>query len=181
MALRKAILSLLVAYLSVTSAYAASVTLAFNASLTTGSLAGTQFSGTVAYDPATGTGVGEEFLTLTALDFTLLGATFTHGDLSQGGQIITENGTPSYFTGAFFPPPPDNSPVSAIAFGFGGPGVIGYDVLGSADNGGSGVYAFRSAAAPELSTWAMLIAGFGMLGFAGYRHGRKIRDRKSVV
>src|SRR5579871_5596029 len=181
MALRKAILSLLVAYLSVTSAYAASVTLAFNASLTTGALAGTQFTGTIAYDPTTGTGVGEEFLTLTALDFTLLGATFSHGDLSQGGQIITENGTPSYFTGAFFPPPPDNSPVSAIAFGFGGPGVIGYDVLGSADNGGSGVYAFRSAAAPELSTWAMLIAGFGMLGFAGYRHGRKIRDRKSVV
>jgi hypothetical protein len=136
--------------------HAAIVTLSFDASLTTGSLAGTQFSGTVAYDPATGTGVGQEFLALTELNFTLLGTPFAIGDINQGGQMITQNGVPSYFTAAFFPPPPNNSPVSDIAFGFGGPGIIGYAQQG---NFGDGAYVLGSAPVPEPTSLALLAVG----------------------
>jgi hypothetical protein len=34
-------------------------------------------------------------------------------------------------------------------------------------------YALPATAAPELSTWAMMLAGFAGLGLAGYRRGRK--------
>ena len=70
--------------------------------------------------------------------------------------MITPNGAPSYFTAAFFPPPPDNSPVQDIAFGFGGPGIIGYDQEGVS---GGGAYVLRSAAVPEPTSLGLLAVG----------------------
>jgi hypothetical protein len=56
------------------------------------------------------------------------------------------------------------------------------DVLGYGDYDG-GQYGFlltpasaapfSAAAAPELSTWAMLVAGFAGIGFTGYRRAKK--------
>jgi hypothetical protein len=157
---RIAIASMMVACLFATTTHAATVILTFHATLTTGTLAGDQFSGTVGYNPADGTGVGEEFLPLTELNFTLLGATFTKADIDQGGEMITENGAPSYFTAAFFPPPPANSPTDDIAFGFGGPGIIGYF---TGQTAGSGVYVLQSTPIPEPTPLALLTVGLAAI------------------
>jgi hypothetical protein len=102
------------------------VTVELDGMLTTGTLAGTPLSGLFSYDAAAATGVGTEFLGLLAFDVNLLGVHFTRADIDQGGQVILQNGELQNVTAAFFPPPPSGSPVNDIAFGFGGPGIIGY-------------------------------------------------------
>lgn len=141
----------------------------FDATLETGPLGGTAFSGSLSYDDASATGVGKEFLELTSLDFTMLGVSFTRADVKQGGQAILEDGVLSYFTAAFFPPPPDNSPVSDIAFGFGGPGVIGYTTPPGFTNFGSGQYTLHPSAIPGPSTLACVALGLGALAAAARR------------
>ena len=133
----------------------------FDASLETGALTGTTFPGTGSYDTAGTTGIGEEFLTLDLLQFSLLGVPFTKADITQGGQAILEDGVLSYFTAAFFPPP-ENSPVSDIAFGFGGPGIIGY--FTSPDIVGSGTYTVSSVGIPEPP--AVAVIGLALLAWA---------------
>lgn len=124
---RETALAMLIACCSAfpSGARAATIEFQFDSSLQTGALAGTQFTGLASYDNSGITGIGTEYLTLTSFNFTLLGTTFTQADISQGGQAILQNGTLSYFTAALFPADPP-APVNDIAFGFGGPGVIGY-------------------------------------------------------
>lgn len=133
---------------------------AFDASLTSGSLAGTNFSGTFSYDNSGLIGSGEEFLTLLSFNFTLDGAQFTKSDIGQGGQAVFQNGVLQYVTAAFFPPPPANAPVSDIAFGFGNPtSAIGYRDL--TQQFGSGSYSFVAVATPEPSVFLLL--GIGLV------------------
>jgi hypothetical protein len=160
-------------------ATATTVNFQFQADLQTGQLAGTIFSGSGSYDNQGSTGVGQEFLTLTSLDFTLLGIPFTKAGIAQGGQAILQDGVLSYFTAAFFPPqPPDSASVSDLAFGFGGPGIIGYATL-PAPNFGSGVYTSTTEAVPEPPTLALSVLGLWVAGSC-YRAGSGgFRDQKS--
>lgn len=114
------------------------LTYEFDTVLQSGPLAGTAFPGTISFDNAAATGIGQEYFTLSSIDFTLLGRHFTRGDVSQGGQAITQDGTLSYFTSAFelLSAPPT---LSTVAFGFGGPGIVGYLTLLPRD-GGEGEY-----------------------------------------
>jgi hypothetical protein len=114
------------------------IDLTFHAILDSGTMAGTTFDGTVSYDLTSTTGVGTEYITLTTLAFEIDRVAFTKANLNQGGQMITQDGYPTYFTGAFTPPP--GSPVNDIAFGFGGPGVIGYSTPGFIGVFGAGTY-----------------------------------------
>jgi len=131
------------------------ITYEFTSNVTSGPLAGASFTGDFSYESSNGTGVGQEFLTLASLDFTLNGVQFTKADLSQGGQVITQDGRALFFTAAFFPPPPDNSPVNDIAFGFGGPGIIGYN--GPTGAPGSGTYTLTLI--PESEIWVIVLLG----------------------
>jgi hypothetical protein len=144
-------------------ARASTIGFQFNATLQTGALAGTSFSGTASYNNAGETGVGMEYPPLTSLNFTLLGDPFNASEISQGGQVITENGVFSYFTAAFFP---STGPVDDIAFGFGGPGIIGYSTP-PGFNPGQGVYVVASPT-PEPSTFSLcgiaLLVGCCLLG-----------------
>lgn len=155
--IRETALALLIACLSLFPhcARAATVEFQFDASLQTGPLAGTQFTGLASYDNSAVTGFGTEYVFLTSLDFTLLGITFTQADISQGGQAILQDGTLSYFTAAIFPNYP--APVDDIAFGFGGPGVIGYSVP-PGFNPGLGAYTLQIVPVPEPSTVALLLS-----------------------
>lgn len=137
---------------------AAVVPFDFEATLATGPLAGTVFSGSASYDNTRATGTGQEYLSLTSLSFTLDGTVFTRSDIDQGGQAFLSNGVLSYFTAAFFPPPPAGSPVNDIAFGFGGPGIIGYSVP-PGFNYGQGSYVLLAAPVPEPSPLAPLALG----------------------
>jgi hypothetical protein len=57
----------------------------FKATLETGPLSGTTFSGTGSYDTKGSTGTGLEFQRLITLDFILVGVRYTRADLVQGG------------------------------------------------------------------------------------------------
>lgn len=150
---------------------AAIVTYGFDAALNSGALQGTKFPGTFSYDNSEQTGIGQEFISLKTLDFSLLGTTFTKADLSQGGQVIVNNGNVEYFTGAFFSP-------FNIAFGFGGPGLIGYNAPG-ANASGEGVYTIRAETVPE-PNFALGVLTFGALS-VGLRRKRKHKSALSPV
>jgi len=102
------------------------VTSTLNASLNTGSLAGTTFTVSFSYDSSQVSPVGDSYVQLNSFDFTLLGVPFSRQDIFQGGQAIFQDGTLHNVTASFQVILPPNSPVQNITFGFGGPGVIGY-------------------------------------------------------
>ena len=142
------------------SARATTITSSFDASLTSGWLAGTNFTVAFSYENASLTGIGQEYLSLLSFNFTLLGTQFDREEISQGGQAIFQNGILQYVTAAYFPPPPANAAVSDIAFGFGGPGVIGYIDLNR--QFGSGSYALAPTV-PEQSSFLSLLVGLATL------------------
>jgi hypothetical protein len=139
------------------SAAAATITTLENAQLTTGSLAGTRFVFSFSYDNSVIAGTGQEFIPLTAFDFTLGGATYTFADHTQGGQAIFQNGALENIT-AFFPAKA-SSPVFSIAFGFGGPGIIGYRDL----NFDLGQGSYAPVKIPEPSSLWSLGLGLALL------------------
>lgn len=98
----------------------------FNASLNTGSLAGTMFPVLFSYDASQVTGHGDDFVQLASFNFTLLGVPFTRDNIFQGGQVIFRNGVLDNVTASFQVFLPPNSPVKNITFGFGGPESIAY-------------------------------------------------------
>ena len=109
----------------------------FFSALSTGSLVGVSFPVSFSYDAGQANPVGDSFITLNSIDFTLLGVAFDKANILQGGQVILHNGVSENVTASFQGPPlPPNSPVENITFGFGGPGVIGYiDLQGQFGNG----------------------------------------------
>jgi hypothetical protein len=111
------------------------VTDSLNATLVTGSLAGTSFTVTFSYDSAEVSLLGDSYVTLLSFDFTLLGVPFTRNDIFQGGQVIFHDGVINDVTASFQVRLPPDSPVQNITFGFGGPGVIGYNLQGQYGDG----------------------------------------------
>jgi len=136
---------------------AASITIFENAQLTTGSLAGTQFPFSFSYESTAVNGIGQEFISLTSFNFNLLGTPYTIADITQGGQAIFQDGVLQNITAAFLAIPPRQAPVFSIAFGFGGPGVIGYIDLDH--NFGEGTYTQANVPEPSsLLTLGLAIA-----------------------
>ena len=163
-------LALLSALCLVTPASATVIPLGFTASIDSGTIAGTKFQGSIAYDNAGLTGVGTEYVPLTAIDFVLDGVQFNHSDITQGGQMITLDGAADYFTASFFPAP-QGSPVTDITFGFGGPGVIG--TFNSPDDAfGAGAYVLVPVLISEPMT--ILLFGAGLAVVFAMRRRMKI-------
>jgi len=129
---------LLLIRLATAQAHATTIGFTFDATLDSGPLAGTSFTGAGSYSEPAVITPGMQYLSLTSLDFSLDGEAFTLADNYQGGQAVLDNGSLDYFTAAFLP----EGPIETIAFGFGGPGVIGY-----ADSGqlALGTYTIQSA------------------------------------
>src|SRR6266851_8570298 len=107
------------------------------ASLDTGSLAGTTFSVSFSYESSQVQQVGDSYVLLNSFDFTLLGVQFTRQDIFQGGQVIFHDGVITDVTASFQVFLPPDSPVQNITFGFGGPRVIGYIDLNGQFGSGS--------------------------------------------
>jgi len=134
---------------------ASTITADLNASLDSGSLAGTTFPATFSYDSSQVNPIRESFVTLDSFDFVLLGVPFTKNEISQGGQAIFDNGVIENVTASFQGNLPPNSPVNNITFGFGGPGVIGYIDLNN--QFGSGTFTFASPV-PEPGSLSLVLA-----------------------
>jgi hypothetical protein len=132
-------------------AHATTIGYNFDATLDSGPLAGTSFTGTLSYNEPAVVTPGVQYLALTSLDFSLDGEVFTLADLYQGGQAILDNGSLYDFTAAFLP----EGPIQTIAFGFGGPGVIGYETAGQL---ALGTYTIESEVPEPASAWLCGIA-----------------------
>ena len=129
--------------LSTSAAFATTFDFSFDASLDSGSLAGTLFTGTGSYNAPDPPIPGVAYVGLTSLNFSVDGQSYTLADNYQGGQAILDDGSLDYFTAAFLP----EGPLETIAFGFGGPGIIGYED----DYGqfGEGTYTAIASEVPE--------------------------------
>jgi hypothetical protein len=125
-------------FVSVSSSYAQNIVYGtLDASLDTGSLAGTTFQISFSYDADQVPEVGEAYVSLNSFDFTLLGVQFTRSDIFQGGQVIFQDGVPQNVTASFQVILPPDSPVENITFGFGEPLGIAYIDLYGQSGGGS--------------------------------------------
>jgi hypothetical protein len=142
-----------------------------NASLDTGSLAGTRFPVSFSYDADQVSPIGDSFVGLNSFNFTLLNVSFTQDNILQGGQVIFRNGLLDNVTASFQGPSlPPQSPVENITFGFGGPGVIGYIDLNGQFAVGS--FTFVSTAVSEpISAYSL---GLGLVTLFGFRVRRKM-------
>jgi hypothetical protein len=152
------------------------ITDGLNASLDTGSLAGTRFAVSFSYDGAQVQPVGVSYITLITFDFTLLGVHFTRNDIFQGGQVIFRNGVLDNVMASFQAVLPPQSPVVNITFGFGGPGFIGYLDLNR--QSGNGSFTFASATVSEPKSGELLaLAVSTLLGFRIFKAGvlRRVR------
>jgi hypothetical protein len=140
-----------------------------NASLDTGSLAGTHFPVSFSYDADQVSLIGNSFVGLNSFNFTILNVLFTQNDIFQGGQAIFRNGVLNNVIASFQVHLPPQSPVENITFGFGGPGIIGYTNL----NGqfGLGSFTFVSTGVPELISAYSL--GLGLITLFGLRVRRR--------
>src|SRR5215471_8737146 len=84
------------------NAYAAHIVFGrLDASLDTGSLAGTTFTVCFSYDADQVAPVGESYVQLNSFDFTLLGIPFTRNDIFQGGQVLFRDGVLENVTASF--------------------------------------------------------------------------------
>src|SRR6185312_13652119 len=128
-----------------------------NASLNTGSLAGTTFSVSFSFDASQINPAGPSFILLSSFDFTLLGTSFDRSSIFQGGQAWLQDGVLNNVTASYQVVLPPSAPVQNITFGFGGPGSIGY--LDLSGNFGAGAFTFAQPAigAPEPGTGAMIL------------------------
>ena len=144
-----------------------------NASLDTGSLAGTHFPASFSYDADQVSPIGDSFVVLNSFDFTLLNVPFTRNNILQGGQAIFRAGSLENVTASFQGPPlPPDSPVENITFGFGGRGVIGYIDLNGQFGGGS----FTFVSIPEpMSAYSL---GVGLVALFGVFVRRDTKSRK---
>ena len=124
------------------------ITRSLNASLDTGSLAGTKFPVSFSYDSAGISAVGDTYVELNSFAFTLLGVQFTKSDIYQGGQVIFHDGVIQNVTASILLRT-SNPPLNNITFGFGGDGVIGY--IDRTGQFGLGSFTFAPPSAPIIS------------------------------
>lgn len=142
--------------LSATAGASPIVYATLDASLETGSLAGTNFTVSISYDAAQLQAAGPSYITLDTFDFVLLGTPFNRSEIFQGGQVILFNGVIQNVTASYQVTLPPKAPVENITFGFGGDGVIGYIDL----NGQFGTGSFVVVPEPCIS----LMIGAGSIG-----------------
>ena len=128
-----------------------------DASLTTGSLAGTHFPVSFSYDADKILPSGDTYISLNSFDFTLLGVPFNRDEIFQGGQVILHDGHIDDVTASYQVLLPAGSPVVNITFGFGTAEGIGY--IDRSLQNGTGRYTVASDTVPEASSVELLLVG----------------------
>jgi hypothetical protein len=152
------------------AAQAATQTWNFSGTLDSGHYSGQSFGGSFSFDDAALTGFADEWLTVGSLSLNFLGNSYTQADAAVGStpEVSFYDGVflgLSYSAGTsgdgFTFTPGYSSPAEAF---------VAYDTPAGFSGAGSLSYA---QPVPEPETYAMLLAGLGLLGMLG-------RRRKSV-
>jgi hypothetical protein len=131
--------------------------------LDSGHYTGQSFAGTFSFDDAFLSGSGEEWLTVDSLALNFAGMAYTLADADVPAEV-------SFFDGAFlglsYSASNLNPQISFIpGFSSLNEAYIAYDISHGLSGAGDAIY----APVPEPETYAMLLAGLGLLGVAARR------------
>jgi PEP-CTERM motif len=137
----------------------------FSGTLESGSFIGLTYSGSFSFDDLGLTGLGSEWLAVDSLSMSLNNATYTLADAAAPAEA-------AYFDGSFVGLSYSNTagdPLFSLVAGNAAlsEAFIAYDP--AVGLSGTGNIAFAVAPIPEPETYAMLLAGLGMIGLAARR------------
>lgn len=162
---RTALAALLLAFLP--AAQAAVQTYNFSGTLESGAFIGQTYSGNFSFDDAALTSIGSEWLAVSSLSMNLLGTSYTLADAAAPAEV-------AYFDGSFVGLSYSNlagDPLFSLIAGTSAPSeaFIAYDTPQGFS--GTGNVSFTTPV-PEPDTYAMMLAGIGLLGFMARRRRR---------
>lgn len=131
-----------------------------------GTYAGESYAGSFSFDDAGLTGNGSEWLSVSSLSFTLLGNSWTQADAIAPVEVGFQDGA---LLGLSYSA---NGAAIGVSFvpGFfdASEAFVAYSPAVGFDGAGSVIY----APVPETGSWAMLLAGFGLLGVVARKTSR---------
>jgi len=146
------------------AAQAATQNYIFSGTLDSGIFSGQTFSGNFSFDDAALTGLDAEWLSVGNLSFSFLGHTFTLANAAAPAEVGYFNGN---FLGLSYTVESSEPKVSLIAGNEStSDAFIAYDTSAI---GGSGAGSVIYAAVPEPESFAMLLAGLGLMGAVARR------------
>lgn len=159
---RTALAALLLAALP--AAQAATQNYIFSGTLDSGIFSGQSYSGNFSFDDAALTGLDAEWLSVGNLSFSFLGNTFTLSDAAAPAEVGYFNGS---FLGLSYSVDSSEPKFSLIAgYADTSDAFLAYD---TSTIGGSGEGSLIYAAVPEPESYAMLLAGLGLMGAVARR------------
>lgn len=141
----------------------------FNGEIDSGFYQNELLNGSFSFDDAGITSVGTEFFDVTTLNMSFLNTTFTQANFDVDAPAATfEDGVFSGLTWDFTSASPDVAFSLISGFSDASDAFIAYDTgLGTSGEGSLNFTAVT--AVPEPQTYAMFLAGLGLLGFASRR------------
>lgn len=143
-------------------AQAAIQTYNFSGAIDSGSLLGQSYSGNFSFDDAALTDVGTEWLSVGSLAMIFMGNAYTQADVAAGADVEV-----GYQDGAFLGLS-YSVDTAAHPFSF-VPGTSNVSDAFFAYDNGAGYVNYALAPVPEAETYAMMLAGLGLVGFAAAR------------
>lgn len=147
--------------LGAASAQAASTSYTFNGTLDSGVFNGETFSGQFSFDDATLTGSGDEYLAVDSVNLNFHAQAYTQTHAAAIPEVAFSDGT---FLGLSFSVDSSDPTFSLI------PGVTSlaeayFGYAPTAGDSGYGSVAYTVVPVPEPKTYAMLLAGLGLVGY----------------
>ena len=152
--------------LGATSAQAAINTYTFSGTLDSGVFNGETFSGQLSFDDATLTGMGNEYQAVDTLNLNFHGQAYTQANAVAVPGAAYADGT---FLGLSFTVE-SSDPTFSLIPGFSSVAEAYFGYAPSAGNSGFGSVTYTLVPVPEPETYAMLLAGLGLVGWAARRN-----------
>lgn len=163
---RRTLLAVLL-FASLPAAHAAIQTYNFNGALESGVFVGQTYSGSFSFDDAGLTSMGSEWLAVGSLSMNLLGTSYSLADGAAPAEVAYYDGN---FVGLSFSNATGDPLFSLVAGSSAlSEAFIAYDSPQGFSGTGSVTF---TTAVPEPDTYAMMLAGIGLLGFMARRRRR---------